>query len=347
MTARVAELTAQRQFQVVEREVPDPGPGDVQVRIEAVGICGSDVHAYAEGGVGDSRCIYPMVLGHEPAGTVIRVGAGVTSWAPGDRAAFEPAIYCYHCEYCRTGHHNVCGNIRFMSMPGEPGFFREYANLPAGNLLAIPSHLTAAEATLIEPLAVALHSLNLAALGPAETAAVFGGGPIGLLTIISLKLAGAARIWAVEPVAGRRELALHAGADAVLDPAACEPAREILRDTGGRGVDLSIDCAAKGGSINQCLHATRNAGRVVITGIPSEPEVALDFSPLRRKEIRIYPVRRSNHETPAARHLLLSHLPRFAAIITHSLPLAGTGTAFPQAESAGDGAGKILILPGT
>src|SRR5215469_2798873 len=319
MNGRVAELTAPRQFQVSEHEVPEPGPGQVQVRIEAVGICGSDVHAYAEGGVGDSSCIYPMVLGHEPAGTVMQVGAGVSDWAPGDRAAFEPAIYCYHCEYCRTGHHNVCGNIRFMSMPGEPGFFREYANLPAGNLLAIPAHLTAGEATLIEPLAVALHSLNLASVGPDETAAVFGAGPIGLLTIICLKLAGTARIWAVEPVAGRRELALNAGADAVLDPAACEPAREILRETGGRGVDLSMDCAAKGGSVNQCLHATRNAGRMVITGIPAELQVALDFSPLRRKEIRIYPVRRSNHETPTARHLLLSHLPRFAAIITHSL----------------------------
>jgi L-iditol 2-dehydrogenase len=346
MTAQVAELTGPRQFQLSECEVPAPGPGQVQVRIEAVGICGSDVHAYAEGGVGDSSCIYPMVLGHEPAGAVIQVGAGVSGWAPGDRAAFEPAIYCYHCEYCRTGHHNVCSNIRFMSMPGEPGFLREYANLPGGNLLAIPSHLTAGEASLIEPLAVALHSLNLAALGPDETVAVFGAGPIGLLTIICLKLAGAARVWAIEPVAGRRALALDAGADAVLDPAACEPAREILRDTAGRGVDLSIDCAAKGGSVNQCLHATRNAGRVVITGIPAEPQVALEFSPLRRKEISIYPVRRSNQETPAARHLLLSHLPRFAAIITHSLPLARAGAAFAQAEIAGDGAGKILILPG-
>lgn len=138
MNSRAAELCALRQFRLIDAPVPDPPPGQVQVRIDAVGICGSDLHSYAEGGVGDTVCQYPMVLGHEPAGVVARVGAGVTGWAAGDRAAFEPAIYCYHCEFCRSGHHNVCASIRFMSMPGEPGFFREYANLPTGNLVPIP-----------------------------------------------------------------------------------------------------------------------------------------------------------------------------------------------------------------
>ena len=88
--------------------------------------------------VGDTPCEYPMVLGHEPAGTVVKTGAGVTGWQPGDRAALEPALYCYHCEFCRSGHHNVCANIRFLSNPGHPGFFREFVNLPVANLLAIP-----------------------------------------------------------------------------------------------------------------------------------------------------------------------------------------------------------------
>ena len=110
MNARVAELCGLRQFRLVDAALADPGPGEVQVRIDAVGICGSDLHSYADGGVGDTPCRYPMVLGHEPAGTVVGVGAGVTGWSAGDRAAFEPAIYCYHCEFCRTGHHNVCAN---------------------------------------------------------------------------------------------------------------------------------------------------------------------------------------------------------------------------------------------
>src|SRR5437763_16378558 len=123
-----------------------------------------------------------MVLGHEPAGTVVKTGAGVTGWAVGDRAACEPALYCYHCEFCRSGHHNICANIRFLSNPGIPGFFREFVNLPADNLLAIPPAMSVEMATIVEPLAVALHSLKFACVQPGETVAVIGAGPIGLLT---------------------------------------------------------------------------------------------------------------------------------------------------------------------
>jgi L-iditol 2-dehydrogenase len=230
-----------------------------------------------------------------------------------------------------------------MSMPGDPGFFRDYANIPAHNLIAIPPGMSARDATIIEPLAVVLHSMQFVALRPSETAAVFGAGPIGLMTVICLKLAGAGRVWAIEPVAARRELALQAGADAALDPAAIDPSREILRDTGGRGVDVAIDCAAIGGSMNHCLRATRNAGRVVVTGIPIEKEVPLEFSPMRRKELAIYSVRRSNHESGAARDLLAGNLSRFAAMITHTRPLDRIAEAFQQVEQRADGVGKLVI----
>src|SRR2546423_4019154 len=104
----VGELIAPRAFRLEEREIPEPGPGEVQVRVNAVGICGSDLHAYGEGAVGDTACQYPMVLGHEPSGTVVATGAGVTGWSPGDRAVLEPALYCYHCEFCRAGRYNIC-----------------------------------------------------------------------------------------------------------------------------------------------------------------------------------------------------------------------------------------------
>src|ERR1700740_604376 len=110
---RVAELIALRQFRLIERKIADPGPGEVQVRVQAVGICGSDLHAYAEGGIGETRGTYPVVLGHEPAGVVVQAGPGVSGWQPGDAAALEPAIYCYHCEYCMAGRHNVCAELRF------------------------------------------------------------------------------------------------------------------------------------------------------------------------------------------------------------------------------------------
>ncbi len=343
MNTRIAELCGLRQFRLLNAAVAEPGPGEVQVRIDAVGICGSDLHSYADGGVGDTPCRYPMVLGHEPAGVVMKTGAGVTGWSAGDRAAFEPAIYCYHCEFCRSGHHNVCASIRFMSMQPDPGFFRDYANIPAGNLIAIPPGLSLPDATIIEPLAVVVHSMRFVALSLGETVAVFGAGPIGLMTVICLKLAGAGRVWCIEPVAARRELARQAGADAVLDPKAIDPSREILRDTGGRGVDVAIDCAAIAGTTNHCLRAVRNAGRVVITGIAVEREVPLEFSPMRRKELVIYTVRRSNHDSETAREMLVANLGRFAAMITHTRPLEHIAEAFDQVVNHADGVGKLVI----
>lgn len=341
----VAELSARRQFQLVEREPPPPAAGEVQVRVRAVGICGSDVHSYAEGAIGDTPCQYPMVLGHEPAGTVVRAGKDVTGWEPGDRAALEPALYCYHCEFCRSGHHNVCENIRFLSNPGVPGFFREFVNLPAGNLLALPPDIPLELATLFEPLAVAMHSLKFAAIQAGDTVAVFGAGPIGLLTIACLKAAGAGRIWAVEPVAHRRQMALQMGADAALDAAAEDAAGRLLADTGRRGVDCAIDCAAQDDTINQAMRASRNGGRVVLTGIHAAAMVPFEVSPMRRKELAIFNVRRSNHESEAALALLRERAGWFTPLLTHTRPLDRIAEAFTIVERRADGVGKMIIAP--
>jgi L-iditol 2-dehydrogenase len=342
---RIAELIDQRTFRLREEAAPEPAAGEVLVRMEAVGICGSDLHSYSEGAVGDTPCDYPMVLGHEPSGVVVKTGAGVSGWSAGDRVFCEPAIYCYHCEFCRSGHHNVCASIRFMSMPRDPGFFRDCVCVPAGNLMAAPADLSFPYVTLIEPLAVALHSMRFVSIQPGETVAVFGAGPIGFLTVACLKLAGAGRIWSIDPVAHRRELVKTAGADAVVDSEAVDPVREILRETGGRGVDVAIDCATKGNTINQCIHLARNAGRVVVTGIPSEAIVELEFSPMRRKELAFFNVRRSNHESAAALELLRSHPERFASLVTHSRPLDQIASAFQQLEYYQDSVGKIVIVP--
>jgi L-iditol 2-dehydrogenase len=284
-----------------------------------------------------------MVLGHEPAGVVAAVAAGVTGWSAGDRAALEPALYCYHCEPCRSGRHNICANIRFLSTPGHAGFFRQYVDLPAGNLLGIPRTMPMEAATVIEPLAVALHSMQFAAIGIGETAVVFGAGPIGLLTVACLKLAGAGRIWAVEPVAHRRELARLMGADAALDPGAVDAARQIRADTGGRGVDCAIDCAARAQTTNQAIHCVRHGGRVVLTGIHSEVMVPVDTSPLRRNEVALFSVRRSNHESETALRLLVEQTTRFAPLITHTRPLEKIAEAFHIAEHYADGVGKMIV----
>jgi L-iditol 2-dehydrogenase len=340
----VAELSSPRQFHLTESpSTPDPAPGEIQVAVKAVGVCGSDLHYFSEGGIGDARCLYPMVLGHEPAGVVLKTGAGVSGWSAGDRAILEPALYCYHCELCMTGHHNVCANIRFMSMPADPGFFRQRVNLPVSNLLALPKSLSDAQGALVEPLAVIVHSMQLAAPRPGETAVVFGAGPIGLLTIALLKLSGIHRIWSVEPVAARRELAKAMGADAAIDSATADPVHEILRETSKRGVDIAIDCAAQADTINQCVHAARNAGRVVVTGIPAQDHINLAFHIMRRKELAFFSVRRSNHDSETALRLLESNQKLFSPLLTHNRPISQIQSAFEMCETHADGVGKMTI----
>ena len=340
---RAAELIAPLTFQLIDMPIEDPGPGEVQVRIEAVGVCGSDLHAYSEGGVGGTPNFYPMLLGHEPAGRIVKTGAGVTGLVTGDRGALEPALYCYHCEFCLSGHHNVCANIRFLSNPHHPGFFRELVNLPVANFLPIPSEMSFNEAALAEPLAIALHSLRLASIGPGETVAVIGAGPIGLLTIAALRAAKAGRVWAVEPLAHRRELAQALGADVAIEPA--EAVEEILRGTGQRGVDCAIDCAAGEHTTSQAIQIARNAGRVALTGIHSTPAVSMDGSAMRRKELTVFNVRRSNHETEDALELLHAHAEWFAPLLTHTMEMERVDDAFAIASQYRDGVGKMTVRP--
>lgn len=341
----IAYLTGLRAFEIRNYEAPPPGPGEVQVRVAAVGICGSDLHNFAEGSVGGMECVYPMVLGHEPAGVVTATGAGVTGWAAGDRVALEAPIYCYHCEFCMSGRHNLCDHVRFLSNAGEPGFFRDHVNLPAGNLLPLPEKMGLAEATLFEPIGIALHSFRFGDPRLGETAAVIGAGPIGLVTVACLRLAGVRRIWAVEPLEHRRRLALVCGADAAIDPGAADPVRELLRETGGRGVDVAFDCAGKGETHNQAIHMGASAARIVITALPPASPLPVDFFHLRRKEQWLFPVRRSNHKSGLALKLLAEHPRMFLPMITHRLPLERVQQAFETLEAYADGVGKIVLEP--
>jgi len=340
---KAAELVAPLTFRLAEMPIEDPGPGEVQVRIEAIGICGSDLHAYSEGAVGSTPNVYPMVLGHEPAGTIVKMGVGVTGLEEGDRGALEPALYCYHCEFCLSGRHNVCANLRFLSNPHHPGFFRELINLPAANFCRIPSGMSFDEATLAEPLAVALHSIHLVSIRPGESVAVIGAGPIGLLTIAALRAANAGRIWAVEPLEHRRALALGIGADVAIEPD--DAVNEILGVTGQRGVDCAIDCAAGDHTSSQAVQITRSAGRVALTGIHSTPFVSVDGSAMRRKELTIFNVRRSNHETQEALDLLHTHARWFAPLLTHRRQIERIDEAFVIASQYRDGVGKMIIRP--
>ncbi len=332
----VAQLTARGQFTLVDQEPPKPGPGELLVRVAAVGICGSDMHAFAEGGVGDSPCQYPMVLGHEPSGVVEAVGDGVTGWGRGDRASLEPAIFCYHCRFCLAGHNNLCENLKFMSTATLPGFFREMVTLPAVNAFPIRPDTSLEAATLVEPLAVILHSLDLGGFKAGEAAVVAGAGPIGLLTIAMLKLMGASRVWAIEPLRHRREMAVQMGADEALKPEEFNSLHRVA--------DIAFDCAAHGETVNQCLYALKGFGRLVLTGIHAEKRLDLDIHLMRRTELRLYCVRRSNTEAHDACVLLEQNLKLFEPMITHRRKLHEIEAAFRLNQSYEDGVIKMLIV---
>ncbi len=342
-----AELAGVRDVRV--RDVPpppEPGPGEVQVRVAACGICGSDLHYYLEGGIGDTPCRFPMILGHEPAGVVVRAGPGVTGLEPGMPAALEPAIYCGRCEFCRSGRHNICERIRFLSSPEDPGFFRELVNLPAENLLPLPPQLSAEVASLYEPLAVALNAGKWADLRPGESAVVFGAGPIGLLTVAVARLSGAGRIYAVDRLPARLELARRMGAGCTVNFSAEDPVAAVLSDTRGRGVDAAFEAAGSPAAINQCMRAVRNGGRVVLIGIPGAVTVDLEFHEMRRKELALFNVRRQNHNSETAIRLLAEGRLPFGDLVTHTRPLEAAASAFRLLETYADGVGKAVITPG-
>ena len=286
-----------------------------------------------------------MVLGHEPAGTVVETGAGVTGWSAGDRAALEPAIYCYHCEFCRSGQHNVCANIRFLSNPGIPGFFREHVNLPAANLLAIPRELPSKWPPLCEPLAVAMHSLKFAAVQLGETVAVFGAGPIGLLHY---------RL----PQAGRRlpHLGRRTRGAPPRDGQTDGRQRWLSTPWRRRRPDSFTERPAAAAWIapstapprstppTRPSESARNGGRVVLTGIHSAAFVPFEVSPMRRKELAIFNVRRSNHESEAALELLVNQMDWFAPLVTHTRPLESIAEAFHLVEDYADGVGKLVVV---
>jgi L-iditol 2-dehydrogenase len=338
------QLVARRTLEAREIPLPpDPGPGQVLVKVRAVGICGSDMHWYQDGGVGAIRAVYPQTLGHEPAGEVVAVGPGVASLGPGQKVAMEPAITCGHCEYCLSGHHNNCAFCQFMGSPQLPGFFREYALVPVENAIPIPEGMSFTDATLVEPLAVMVHVLELAGIRLGETVAVMGAGPVGLLMASVSRLAGASRVFIADKLPHRLQIAREmAAADITLDVNTDSVPQAILDYTRDRGVDLVFDCAAARESINTALAIARTGGRVVLIGIPSELNMPFDLHTAMSKELNIQTIRRSNRNAHAAIDLMQSG--RISTrLVTHHFPLEQTPAAFDTLAAYADGVGKIII----
>jgi L-iditol 2-dehydrogenase len=341
---RTVELVAPRTLELFERpQLPDPGPGEVMVRLKVIGLCGSDLHWYQDGFIGHTMGQFPMILGHEPVGEVVMLGPEVTTHAVGDRVAIEPSIVCGKCEFCQNGRPNNCVDSIFMGGLQAPGFFREYANVPARNAEHFPAEMDYITASLIEPTAVVVHVFELTRMRTGDTVAVLGAGPIGLLCASFAKLAGASQVYIMDKVAHRLRIARQIDPGFITVHAPKEDILQTVMDgTHGRGVDLTIDAAGAFDTIHSALQITRPSGRFVLVGIPSERVFSVDIHTAMGKELEIQTVKRSNNRGHEATELLAAgKIPD--TLITHRMELAHTAEGFEMVSGYKDGVGKLVV----
>ena len=318
----------------------DPGPNEVLVKVRSVGICGSDMHWYLDGSIYGFPATYPLVLGHEPAGEVVAAGKLVSGLRAGDRVSIEPTISCGHCEYCLRAEHNNCVQSQFMGSPQHPGLLREYALVPAHNAELVPENFSYTQASLIEPVSVIIHMLELVQIHPGDSVAVLGAGPIGLLAAAVARHCGACQVLMADKLPHRIQMAQDLGATAAV---ALQQFPELVGDkTRGRGVDLAIDAAGAAETINAGLAITRLGGTLVLIGIPRQVPVGVDLFSAMAKEIRIQPLKRSNHRAkPAIALLADGAIPE--AIVTHRVDVEQAPAAFQILAEYRDGIGKLAI----
>ena len=331
-------------MEIVERPGPEPpGAGEVMVKLKAVGLCGSDLHWFQDGFVGHTSAVFPMILGHEPVGEVVAVGKNVTTHAVGDRVAIEPSITCGRCEFCLNGRSNNCVESIFMGGLQAPGFYREFANVPARNAEHFPASLDYITATLIEPTAVVVHVFELTRMRTGDTVAILGAGPIGLLCATMAKLAGASQVYLLDRVAHRLRIARQIDPSYITALAPKEDFVQTVMDgTRGRGVDLVIDAAGSFETIHTGLHIARPSGRYLLVGIPSERVFYVDLHTAMSKELEIQTVKRSNNRGHEAIELLTAgKIPDM--LITHRMELANTPEGFDMVSGYKDGVGKLVV----
>ena len=341
---RAARLHAVGDLRVTDEPVPEAGPGMSLVRVTAVGICGSDLHWWDEGAIGDAKLTHPLVLGHEGAG-VVAEGA-----RRGERVAIDPAIPCQACRACRDGYRNLCHRIMFSGHGETDGMMRELMAWPAALLHPLPDSLSDADGALLEPLGVALHSVDLGHLPIGGTASVVGCGPIGLLLIGALKAAGAGSVLAIEPLAHRREAAGRYGADLVAEAgwfagsssgssagssagssSGSSADEGLMRDLTGSGVDVAFEAAGTGEGVRLAMESARPGGRVVLAGIPAGDVISFQASAARRKGLTIAMVRRMNEAYPRAISLAARSVVDLASLVTRRAGLGEVAGAFGDA----------------
>jgi len=340
---KAAKWFAPRDIRLVDVEKPVPKPHEALVRVRSTGVCGSDLHYYEEGRIGSTVITEPIALGHEYAGVVEGVGAEADPGLVGKRVAVEPGIPCLECEWCRKGHYNVCLDLQFPGGPPYDGALCEYVAVHAGFCFPIPDSMDLPAAAMMEPLAVAVHTVELAHVRPGETAAVLGLGPIGLLTAQVAKLAGIQHLFGTDLLDYRVECGKRHGADFAFNAAAMDTVETIMRETDGRGVDVAFDCARSAETPGIACRIVRPAGRGVLTGISGQRDGVFPVDVARRKELTLTWCRRFRFNYPTAIGLAGSGKVDVRSLVTHSFPLERTGEAFELVSDAGDNVLKVSI----
>ena len=316
-TMKVAVMTGKKKMEWCERDIPQPGPGELQIKLEYVGVCGSDLHFYSEGRLANWVPDGPLVLGHEPGGVVSAVGEGVEGFKVGDKVSIEPAVPCGECEDCRKGNYNLCKNIRMLAIPGErDGVNAEYCVHDASMCYKLPDNMDTLEGALIEPLAVGMHATELSNAKVGETAIVLGSGCIGLCTIMSLKARGVSEIYVADVMDKRLEKALEVGATRVFNSKR-ESIEEFAKTLPGGGADQVYECAGNRITTLQTCRLIKRAGKVTLVGVSPEPVLELDIATLNAMEGTIYSVYRYRNLWPKAIAAVSSGLIPVRSIVSH------------------------------
>jgi L-iditol 2-dehydrogenase len=314
---KVAVMTAPGKMEYEERDIPPCAASEVLVKLEYVGICGSDMHYYETGRIGDYVVKPPFVLGHEPGGVIVEAGADVKHLKVGDRVALEPGKTCGHCEFCREGKYNLCPDVIFFATPPVDGVFQEYVAHDAMLCFKLPDTVSTLEGALIEPLAVGFHAANQGGARIGQTAAVFGAGCIGLVSMMALKACGVSRVYQIDIMPKRLAKAMELGATGIIDSREQDPIEAIRTLTRQRGCDLVIDTAGVEAATSQAVQILRKGGALVMVGYGKTGMVNFPMSLAMDKEIRIETVFRYRHIYPLAIDAVAARKVNLKGIATH------------------------------
>lgn len=333
-------------FDIRIEEIPKPTieADEVLVRIRAVGICGSDVHYYTTGRCSGFVVREPLILGHECSGEIVEVGSRVDGFKAGDRVVVEPGFPCGTCYYCRIGRYNLCREVSFYGTPPVHGAFREYSPAKASFVYRIPDSLTFEEAALIEPLAVGVQAVKRSGMESGGTVAVFGCGPIGLLTLQAASVSGAGLTIALDPIDYRAKLAEDLGADYIVNPRTEDAVDRIISLTGGKGVDVAFEASGSPKAFLDALNVVRPGGVLVQIGM-FEENITFNPALLIDKELDVRGVFRYANVYEAAVRLAASGKVKVKPLITHVFPLEKIREAFQVILEKRGNPVKVIVKP--